>query len=57
MEAVKDEPGLYEEAESFLDGEPERFAKQNLRSSATSQRDLSSAAVSHCYQPRGLPEE
>ena len=39
--AAKDEPGLYGEAESFLDGEPERFARQNLRSSATGLRDLS----------------
>ena len=43
MVAAKDEPVLYEEAESFLDGEPERFARQNLRSSATSLRDLSTA--------------
>ena len=43
MVAAKDEPVLYEEAESFLDGEPERFARQNLRNSATSLRDLSTA--------------
>ena len=43
MVAAKDEPVLYGEAESFLDGEPERFARQNLRSSATGLRDLSTA--------------
>ena len=43
MVAAKDEPALYGEAESFLDGEPERFARQNLRSFATGLRDLSTA--------------
>jgi hypothetical protein len=43
MSTAKDEPALYGEAESFLDGEPDRFARQNLRSSVTGLRDLSTA--------------